>query len=231
MSPLMDPAAGTIENPARVLEQLIERHAGLWRGSQASRAASAGVPTGFADLDARLSPWHGWPRGGLSEILVERVSDAFGLTLPMLAALSAQPRWLLLVDPPHIPYAPALAASGLNLTRLLVCEAGEQAAWAVEQGLRSRACAAVLAWGADWPASVLRRLQLAAAHGDATALLFRGTHTADRPSPAVLRLQVQVATDGPVVTLLKQRGARAGAVIRLTARAPGSPPAHQAQAL
>jgi cell division inhibitor SulA len=180
------------------------------------------VPTGFAALDALL-PWHGWPPGALSEVLEQGPGGAFGLAIPALTRMSAESRWLLLVNPPFIPYAPALAFSGLNLSRLAVVEAGEETAWAAEQGLRSGACSAVLAWGGRWTTSALRRLQLAAETGDAIALLFRSAAAAREHSPAALRLRVCPSVAGAEVTVLKQRGGRAGAVLELPLYEPFCP--------
>jgi hypothetical protein len=89
----------------------------------------------------------------------------------------------------------------------------------MEQGLRSGACAAVLAWPdhvPDWSAgTVLRRLQLAADAGDALAVLLRDPSAAAQPSPAALRLAVQSAGTELTVTLLKQRGGRPGSRIQI----------------
>jgi cell division inhibitor SulA len=153
--------------------------------------------------------------GALSEILGQRPGAAFALAMPALARLSLEPRWLLLVDPPFIPYAPALAAAGLDLSRLVVVETEAEAAWAAEQGLRSGSCGAVLAWNGHWETQPLRRLQLAAEAGNALALLFRGKAAAREHSPAALRLLVRPSVAGVEVTLLKQRGGRAGAVLEL----------------
>ncbi|MBK1630329.1 hypothetical protein CKO31_06115 [Thiohalocapsa halophila] len=145
------------------LDQLLADRADLWRGHATPQAAPAGLSTGFRALDAALSG-HGWPAAGLSEVLSAHQGAGLALLLPLLAALSnggqhrddrpvqprvqprTHPRWLLWVDPPHIPFAPALAARGLDLRRILVVHAGADAAWAAEQGLRSGTCAAVLAW-------------------------------------------------------------------------------------
>jgi len=196
------------------LEQLLNKRQDLWRGRAASSATPQGVPTGYADLDALL-PWRGWPPGVLSEILEWRPGGAYGLVQPALARLSAEARWVLLIAPPLVPYAPALAAAGLDLSRLVVVDAGAEAAWAAEQGLRSGACSAVLVWGGRWETSALRRLQLGAETGGSVVLLFRGAAAVREHSPAALRLGVRPAVAGVEVTLLKQRGGRAGAVVGL----------------
>jgi hypothetical protein len=205
----------------RLDQQIFQGRTDLWRGRLPRGLAPAGMPTGLAALDQEL-PWGGWPSGSLSELLGARPGDGFGLVLPALARLSAEPRWLLLIDPPLQPFAPALAARGLALERLVVVRAGERRAWAAEQGLRSGACAAVLLWGGRWETAALRRLQLAAATGDALAFLFRDLAAGRGASPAPLRLQVQVTGAGYRVTVQKQRGGRAGAVLTLPMAALGA---------
>jgi hypothetical protein len=198
------------------LEQLLAGRPDLWRGRATPAAVPAGVPTGYPALDAALS-WGGWPPASLTEILDARPEGTLGLVLPALVRLSQGPRWLLLVDPPLPPFAPALAARGLDLTRLVVVAAGGDAAWAAEQGLRSGACSAVVIWGAGaaWRLVALRRLQIAAQTGGALALLFRGEAQARNPSPAALRLWVRPLAAGLEVEVIKQRGGRLGRSLRL----------------
>ena len=212
--------------PSATLEDLLDQRPDLWRGRTARRTSPAGMSTGFAALDAELS-WCGWPPGGLCELLGDGPGDGFGLVLPALARLGDHARWLLLVDPPWLPFAPALAARGLALERLVVVSAGERRAWAAEQCLRSRACAAVLVWGGRWDTAALRRLQLAAETGGALVFLFRDSASARHPSPAPLRLQVGAGVapgeNGYRVKVLKQRGGPAGALLRLPREVQDSP--------
>jgi hypothetical protein len=198
------------------LEQILAGCPDLWRGHSAQTARPAGVPTGYPALDAILS-WGGWPRASLSEVLDARPEGALALVLPALVRLSQGPRWLLLVDPPLPPFAPALAARGLDLTRLVLVATGGQTAWAAEQGLRSSACSAVLIWGGEtpWRGTALRRLQLAAQTGGTLALLFRGEMASREPSPAVLRLRARQVAAGLEVSVLKQRGGVPGGTLRL----------------
>jgi cell division inhibitor SulA len=125
------------------------------------------VPTGFAALDAVL-PGGGWPGAGLTEMLVAR--DGIGeiaLVLPALAALQRARRDVVWIAPPHRPYAPALAAAGIDLARFHVvrCSRPDDMLWACEQALRAPECGAVFAWLATRDERVLRRLQVAARDG------------------------------------------------------------------
>lgn len=228
------------------IEPLLATRTDLWRGRGPARAAVAGLGTGFAALDQAL-PWGGWPADGLTEIMTEQPGSGLGLLLPLLVAASRRAGWVLLIDPPWLPYAPALAAHGLDLNRLVLVQAGVDAAWAMEQALRCGCCAAVLAWPdrlcggaaaaawssppatgakttgpAAWSATRLRRLQLAAADGVTPGLLLRTPAAVAQSSPAVLRLLVRPCADGLELTLLKLRGGRPGTRVRLGATAASS---------
>ena len=91
------------------------KHPGIWRRSAAAQHQLRAIPTGLAELDAQL-PGGGWPCGALSEILFEH--DGLGelsLLMPALAELTQKGQRVVFVAPPYIPYAPALAAHGLDL--------------------------------------------------------------------------------------------------------------------
>ena len=191
------------------LEQLL-RHPAIWRprallpSGQARESLSTGSPA----LDREL-PDAGWPMGALTEIQVSRQGmGELRLLMPALAHLSGQGRWLSWVAPPYVPYAPALAAHGIELARVLwvrVEDAAEQL-WVAEQALRSGACGAVLVWPSRVDHRALRRLQLAAESGGAWAVLFRHGSTPGDASPAALRLRLEPAAGGLAVEVIKCRG-------------------------
>jgi hypothetical protein len=191
------------------------RHPALWRArEQGGASAPPGLPTGFTALD-RCLPGGGWPRHGLVEILADHTGiGELSLLLPALAHLCSgghEQGWLAWVSPPHPPYAPALAACGIDVRRILVVRA-PPAEWAMEQALRSGACSAVLGWAACRERQSLRRLQLAAEQSSSLAVLFRRLRDAGEPSPAVLRIALAGGRDGLEVRVLKSRGGRATSV-------------------
>ena len=183
------------------------RHPGIWRRGSASRIATHVQPTGIAELDARL-PGGGWPEGALSEILIEH--DGIGecsLLLPALAALTQARKRVVFVAPPYIPYAPALAAAGIDLAQVVHIDANAaDTHWTAEQCLRAGCCGAVLNWLPDADYRQLRRLQLAAETGASLAFVFRPLRAAQQTSPAALRLQVTASENGPRIDILKCRG-------------------------
>jgi hypothetical protein len=96
----------------------------------------------------------------------------------------------------------------VNLAQVLhVClrDEGDQL-WALEQCLRSGACAAVLGWFARPPLRHLRRLRLAAENGDCFACLFYPPGIHEQATPAALRIAVARQASGISVRILKRRG-------------------------
>ena len=200
-------------------------HPAIWRGGDCA-CEPASVPTGFAELDAAL-PGGGWPRGALTELALEREGiGELRLTLPALARLQAESRYVVFVAPPYRPYAPALAAAGLDLRRLVVVGgvARDDALWAFEQALRAPECGAAFAWTPAHDERVLRRLQVAAREGGTWGILWRrpGQHASAAGAP--LRLRLAPEQGRLAVRVVKRRGAEIARPILLDlARAPGAP--------
>jgi len=179
----------------------------LWRGDSKARVEQT-VSSGFVDLDLAL-PGGGWPQAALTELL----HDAQGigelrLLLPALVRLSQAGQWIVLVAPPHLPCAPALAAAGVDPGRVIVVAAAEDKHgwWAAEQALRADSAGALLFWPATLGEQRLRRLQVAAQEGEALAFLFSTTARATQPSPAPLRIQLSLADARLRVDVFKRRG-------------------------
>lgn len=181
----------------------------VWRANALASAAIPAQPSGFAALDAEL-PGGGWPRGALTEILSDQVGvGECSLLTPALARLTAAGKWSLLIAPPQAPQAPAWALAGIDLTRLIVVapNRADEALWAAEQALTSGALGGVLCWSRRVDARQLKRLEVAAASGDALAFLFRPAPARAEASPCALRLLLSAGAHGALaVELLKRRG-------------------------
>ena len=191
-------------------------HPLLWRATQLEHHIAT-LSSGHEVLDAVL-PGHGWPQGAVTELL--HAAAGFGelsLLLPVLAQLSQQHYRITLIDPPWVPYPPALYGRGLVLDRLLWVrtKSREESLWACEQVLRGIPGGAMLAWPDKIAFSELRRMQLAAESGQKMVFLFRPPGALGESSPAALRLQLD-AHDGDLqIRVLKCRGQRATNPVRL----------------
>ena len=215
------------------LEALLRR-TDLWRGTAAPTAAQSVLPTGHAALDALL-PGGGWPLGALTELCHAHPGmGELRVLMPALAQLARERRWIVLAGAPHPFHAPALAAAGLDLERVVIVtdkkgsepfsgsgktesmrpitreKGSDPFLWAAEQALRSGACGAVLLWPRSIDDRGLRRLQLAAEAGRNWGVALRPLAATAQASPAALRLQLE---SGPRVRILKCRGATRAAGI------------------
>lgn len=192
----------------------------IWRMGDLPRPERTGWPTGFEALDAEL-PEGGWPKQGLTELLCDRIGiGEVSLLLHALVALAAEQRSIAWVNPPFLPYAPALSNAGIDISRLLIVrpDAHAETLWAAEQTMRSGAFGAVLLWlKQDVDYASLRRLQLAAEAGRSAGFLYRHSMFATQPSSAPLRVRLDGTANTLSVTLLKRRGLMASRRIDLTA--------------
>ena len=169
---------------------------GMWRASNIDCEFRKGIPTGYPRLDQYL-PGAGWPTDGLTELLYDKPGvGEFRILAPALASLSQQQnRWLLIVAPPHIPYAPALSKAGIDLSKVLIVNptAESDTLWVLEKALASQSCAAVLGWPGHSNEKQLRRLQVASKEGHCLGVLYRPSKTALNASPAELRIQLHAS--------------------------------------
>jgi len=209
-------SSAATSSPVSTPASSLASHPLLWRGKQVSHRIAT-LSTGHTVLDEAL-PGNGWPQGAVTEL----VSDTSGcgelsLLLPVLARLSRENHWISMIDPPWIPYPPALYGHGLALEKLLLIRTQNRAEslWACEQVVRGISGGALLAWPDALSFSELRRLQLAAERTQKTVFLFNDRKAANTSSPAALRLQLK-ADDGDLqIKVLKCRGQRPVSDIRI----------------
>ena len=156
------------------------------------------VALGIAAIDAAL-PAGGLVAGAVHEVL----GDGAAAFAVLVAARTGGPvLWCLDIGRREEPYGPGLAALGLDPDRLVLvrCRGHKELLWAMEEGLRSPAPAAVVAEPeADVGLIESRRLQLAAEAGGTLGLILREGGTEEgrlAPSAVTSRWQVDAAPGG-----------------------------------
>ena len=182
---------------------------GLWTGVSKFNDAYS-ISTGYAQLDQYL-PGGGWPLGALTEILIENTTEPpIWLVIPALAKLECEKRWQAWVGPSDIPYAPALAKSGIDLSKTLVIHPAtyKDMLWTIEQVLGSNACSAVLCWPDKIHSTSSRRLQLAAKKSRSLGVCFFSPGYAQHHTMATLRLLLRPNLQGAEITILKCHSAK-----------------------
>jgi len=197
------------------LQNLLDSTPSLWRG-QNSNGRARSMSSGFDQLDDAL-PTGGWPPGAVVELMIPGMGiGELRLWLPVIKRMTNEQRYVIIANPPYMPYAPALANAGVNLdyVRWLSLADEQDTQWALEKALRNRECGMALRWPgiqrgglAD---SAVRRLQVAAREGESLLGLYRTTtdDCAIRQSTwAALRLQLRVGQEGGLdIDILKARG-------------------------
>ncbi len=217
------------------------------------RTAATRISSGCAEFD-RFLPQQGFYAGQLVEWLGTSSSGAE--TLALLVARQAAQRdtaqTIMVIDADGDFYPPAAAAWGLDLQRLIVVRPGHPSPsldmqgwakntracahpdllWALDQGLRCPAVAAVWAGLPAIDPRDFRRLQLAAEAGDTLGLLLREPSVRGQPSWSDLQLLVTARPiqpptgshkqdDSPIVTrrcvvqMIRSRHGTAGNSVEL----------------
>ena len=202
MSIMLSPSSSSIA-PARpdpaLLRKLRTRIRRLEGHSPRDVDTPGIVALGAADIDCAL-PWGGLPRAALHEVLGN--TAAAGFCIALAARLAGGAGSVLWCRRGHDPYGPGLALFGLDPRRLIVARGRSEKdiLWAMEEGLRSGALAAVLGETRGLAPTARRRLQLAAETGSATALLLRPGSAKTPPGAALTRWRIAAApgtTVGP----------------------------------
>lgn len=191
----------------QALAELIKSHPSVWLGRDQYNDLDC-IPTGFDALNQAL-PSSGWGLGTVTELLVEQHGiGEFSLLLPALNHVTTNNQWAVLINPPYIPYAPALTNAGIELERLLIInsDTDTNTLWATEQVLRAGLFSAVITWVKRSSAQKQRRLQLAAEAGRTWAAVYRPFHTHKEHSPTALRMTVALSGEHLNLDIIKSRG-------------------------
>jgi protein ImuA len=202
---------GHIMSALRKSDDLLNNLSGLWRADQLGHSAVAALSSSYAKLDREL-PGAGWPLGMLTELITREAGiGELRLLVPLIRQLTREGKVVILLAPPHIPYAPALASFGIDLKHLIIIQAPHAAnrLWAIEQTLKSASFGALLAWLPQDKTKPehLRRMQLAAQTAQGPVFLFRQLAAQFESSPAPLRLLLLPKPDQKLaVQVLKRRG-------------------------
>lgn len=199
---------------AKAQLQQVLQHPAIWRAAdsvrhkQCQQQQQSSLKTGHKLLDKAL-PNGGLPEDAVTEILCPHWGCGEAeLLSSALASLSQQSRWLVWVNPPWLPYAPALMQQGIQLQNTLVVQAksDKDILWSMEQCLSSGACSAVQGWPKNPLPHQIRRLQSAAQKGHSLCLLMRPNSQLQQPSPAPMRLEVGPLQQGLQVRVVKCQG-------------------------
>jgi hypothetical protein len=196
----MDPCPA--DSRAEIVHRLAEQVRRIERSALPGEAA--GISSGCAALDGLL-PQGGFMPGTLVEWLAAGpASGADTLALVVArqaAAVTPEKRpggHVVVVDRHGEFYPPAARGVGLNLAELIVVRPRSERdeRWAVDQALRCRGVASLVAWPERLDGRTFRRWQLAAEAGGCLGMLLRPERARREPSWAEARLWVEPRSNG-----------------------------------
>lgn len=178
-----------MSNRSQILETLRRRVRAL---EADCRTLGCIVSTGCDAFDNFLGTG-GFERGSLVEWIGMPGSGAATLALMTAQEACGKDRLLVVLDGTGQFYPPAVHALGIDLCRTLVIQPRNTADyhWSLIQILRSPDVATVMCWPNKLQERMLRRLQLAAEHGQTLGLLVRPVRAAHEPTWARVRLLVE----------------------------------------
>lgn len=189
------------------LAQIMER-GDIWRGHSRPFVPQVALDSGYPALNAGLLA-QGWPLSSLIEICQPNLSNCEWLLLTP-ALLKTSGGYIVLLNPPAMPFCQALIQLGIDLERVLIVRTNSKADFLFSffELTRAEACDAVLAWQPQQAFSYteLRKCLLATADGAGLYVLFRSANMQQQNSPAALRIFAELTSAELQVTIFKQKG-------------------------
>ena len=170
--------------------------------------------TGLQRLDVQL-PQGGWPVGAVTELCPTHAEiGAFSVLVPTLARLTQQGRRVVLMGSEQLPDLEELGDQGVRLRQVTILRAAaSDRLWAMEQKLRFGEIAMLVAWMPQLSDRQVRRLEDAAAAGQAMVMLFRNAGTRSFCRSSALQLVLRPGTDGLLDIEIVRAGGASGHVV------------------
>ncbi len=187
------------------INKLIEKQL-VYKGARELETKNLRIPSGIWQLDQTLG---GWP----SETIIELIHSDEGigeisLLLPLISNLSnTSDKWVALINPPYIPYAPTMNTKNIDISKILIIkpQGHKEMLWAMEQTLRAKTCSAVIGWPKSINDKIARRLRVAARIGKTIGFYLIQKNSAPKSSSAPYRLQVNKNEFNTQISILKTR--------------------------
>lgn len=188
------------------LTQLLNR-SDIWRGNSRAFVPQLTIDTGHADLNASLLNG-GWPTRSLVEVCQRGLHQQEWLLF--LPVLKKGEGYIVLLNPPALPFCQTLIQWGIDLERIIIIETANKADFLASfaELARTKSCEILLAWQQHQTFSYteLRKCLLATNEGAGLCVLFRAESAQQQSSPASLRLLTEISSTQVQIKIFKQKG-------------------------
>ncbi|RYY74741.1 MAG: diguanylate cyclase [Gammaproteobacteria bacterium] len=188
------------------LEQLLHR-SDIWRGDSRNFVARTSVDSGFPALNTVLLN-EGWPTQALIEICQKGLHQQEWLLFSKV--LTKTEGYIVLLNPPAMPFCQALIQAGIDLDRVIVVQVTNKADFLASfvELARTESCEVLLAWQPKQSLTYteLRKCLLASNENTGLCVLIRPEAAYQQASPATLRLLIEIRSTDLYVQIFKQKG-------------------------
>lgn len=179
----------------------------IWRGDSRAFVPQVTVDSGYIKLNNSLLN-NGWPRRSLIEVCQKGLhQQEWFLFTPVLKASTG---YIVLLNPPALPFCQALIQAGIDLERVIVVQVTNKADFLASfvELARTESCELLLAWQQHQTLSYteLRKCLLASGEGAGLCVLFRPESAQQQSSPAALRLLTEIGSADIHIRIFKQKG-------------------------
>ncbi len=188
------------------LEQLLTR-TDIWRGNSRALAPQMTVDSGYAEVNAVLLNG-GWPTRSLVEVCQRGFHQQEWLLFS--PALKAATGYIVLLNPPAIPFCQTLIQIGIDLERIIIVQTANKADFLASfvELARTESCEVLLVWQQHQALSYteLRKCLLATNESAGLCVMFRPESAQQQSSPAALRLLTEITATNFQIRVFKQKG-------------------------
>ena len=185
------------------IEKLLTKQL-VWRGQGSPKEIQPKITSDFPRLDQAIG---GWSYGTIVELIhQEHGNGEISLIIPLIKKISnAKDTWIVLVDPPYIPYAPSFVANNIDLSKILIIEPKKQkeSIWAMEQALGTNTCSIVIGWPKAITEQIIRKFKMAARRGNTIGFYLVKPNITLKNSSVSYKIQVSGKPSNIEVTILK----------------------------
>jgi len=181
----------------------------IWSAAKTEQMATqkARLETGYGALDQALSG--GFPSAGMIHISSYLGCGELRLMLDVLQKQSkeANDKLWIFIAPPFQLNAEFLLSENIRLEQLLVIHPGsdDEALWSTEQCAKSGACEGVFIWQKNLSHMQIRKLELAALHGQSHCFWFDNSEHLGTNLPLSLSLSLKRENEALLVKINKQK--------------------------
>tara|TARA_B100000575_G_C23064042_1_gene612609 strand:- start:10 stop:636 length:627 start_codon:yes stop_codon:yes gene_type:complete len=185
------------------IKKLLETNL-ICKGAKALNPIDRKVSSGISIFDKYLG---GWPLATITELIHDE--DGLGeisILIPLLSKISnSEKNWIVLINPPYIPYAPSMNNNKIDTSKILIVKTNNahEVLWSMEQSLKTKNCSVVIGWPKILNENIIRRLSKAARQGATMGFYLVNSRISPKNSSVPYRFKIDKKLKRTRISVLK----------------------------